>query len=241
MNLCLMRVCEFGTGSEPALTDKGKRQAALMAAFLKRQIGRVDIVISGTEAAAIETGEVMAAALGSYVATTTLMGPGGVWDKEGRWAEIERLAQQSQEVLLIMSEDGIDYWTEATSRMPYGAVAMLSDAVSSFGGDIEWLVTPALIESTEELIEAAQELSQFMEKSTVRHGPDYTYETVPMKRWNLGDGGASGNCELCEDNEAQGWIPEDEAFDSGDDDAPAHPNCTCDVERKDKRVRVYDA
>ena len=93
------------------------------------------------------------------------------------------------------------------------------------------------------MIEAAQgSFSQFMEKSTVRHGPGTTtYETVPMKRWNLGDGGQSGNCALCEDNEDQGWIPEEEAFESGDMEPPGHPNCTCTIEQKDKRVRVYYA
>ena len=240
MNLYLLRVCEFGTGSEPSLTDKGKRQASMMAAFLKRQIGRVDIVISGTEAAAIETGEVMAAALGSYVATTTLLAPGRTGrPMEEVWQDVMRLAQQSSDVLVIVPDayiGGRDYPVD----LPSGAIAFEKQC-DGFENTLQWLVTPALIESTEELIEAAQELSQFMEKSTVRHGPDYTYETVPMKRWNLGDGGQSGNCALCEDNEDQGWIPEEEAFESGDMDVPGHPNCTCEVERKDKRVRVYDA
>ena len=30
-------------------------------------------------------------------------------------------------------------------------------------------------------------------------------------------------------NEAQGWIPVDEAFSSGDDVPPSHPNCRCTV------------
>ena len=227
MNLYIQRVCEFGTGSDPALTDKVKRQASLMAAFLKRQIGRVDIVISGTEAAAIETGEVMAAALGSYVATTALL---STRDAKGINDEIARLAQQSVDVLVICPDDML----VPKAVLAIGAIALVK------AGAVWWLVTPALIESTEELIEAAQELSQFMEKSTVRHGPDYTYDTVPMKRWNLGDGGASGNCELCEDNEAQGWIPEDEAFDSGDMEPEAHPHCTCFLDRAERRRRVYD-
>ena len=38
----------------------------------------------------------------------------------------------------------------------------------------------------------------------------------------------SGNpCETCLANEAQGWIPIDQDFDSGDDAPPAHPNCEC--------------
>lgn len=38
----------------------------------------------------------------------------------------------------------------------------------------------------------------------------------------------SGNpCETCLANEAQGWIPIDQAFDSGDMGPTAHPNCEC--------------
>ncbi len=232
MNLYLMRVCEFGTGSEPPLTDKGKRQAAMMAAFLKRQIGRVDIVISGAEVAAIETAEVIAKALGSYVATTTLLKNERDAKPDEIWPELYRLYQQSEDVLVVIDQPTFDPYNDML--LIDGAVAFVRDA------DLLWLVTPALIESTEALIEAAQQLSEFMEKSTVRHGPDYTYETVPMKRWNLGDGGASGNCEICEDNEAQGWIPEDEPFDSGDMEPEAHPHCTCFLDRAERRRRVYD-
>ena len=37
------------------------------------------------------------------------------------------------------------------------------------------------------------------------------------------------DCEVCEANEMQGAIDLDETFDSGDDTAPAHPNCECAV------------
>jgi Phage portal protein/Phage Mu protein F like protein len=37
------------------------------------------------------------------------------------------------------------------------------------------------------------------------------------------------DCDICEANEAQGPIDLDEEFDSGDDTAPAHPNCECAV------------
>ena len=36
-------------------------------------------------------------------------------------------------------------------------------------------------------------------------------------------------CPTCEANADMGWIPEDWTFDSGDGDAPAHPNCRCSV------------
>lgn len=34
-------------------------------------------------------------------------------------------------------------------------------------------------------------------------------------------------CEICEGNSAQGWIQEDETFQSGDDIPPGHVNCRC--------------
>ncbi len=71
---------------------------------------------------------------------------------------------------------------------------------------------------------------------------EYTYEEVTVKRWVLGDGGSSGNCDICEDNEALGWIDMDAVFEGVDgdlDEPPAHPNCDCTVEYKDTRQRVY--
>lgn len=68
---------------------------------------------------------------------------------------------------------------------------------------------------------------------------EYYYDTNPVKRAILGDGGVSGNCEACDDNAAQGWIDQDALFDSGHDESPFHVNCTCAVEYGDKRYRVY--
>lgn len=36
-----------------------------------------------------------------------------------------------------------------------------------------------------------------------------------------------GECDICRDNEADGVIPVDQAFSSGDMAPPAHPNCEC--------------
>lgn len=76
----------------------------------------------------------------------------------------------------------------------------------------------------------------------------YTYDTVNEKRWVLGDGGVSGNCETCEENADAGWIDDDATFlsvDGGDiDGPPAHPNCDmsgCEIEYRERRVRVYES
>lgn len=48
---------------------------------------------------------------------------------------------------------------------------------------------------------------------------------VKGKKWLL----AEDPCPICEDNANDGTIDLDEDFSSGDDAAPAHPNCECDV------------
>jgi hypothetical protein len=71
---------------------------------------------------------------------------------------------------------------------------------------------------------------------------EYYYDTRNVKRWVLGDGGKSGNCEICDENADLGWIDDDEVFIGvfGDIDGPeAHPNCTCTLEYKEQRYRVY--
>ena len=43
------------------------------------------------------------------------------------------------------------------------------------------------------------------------------------KSWDIGSEG----CPICEANADQGWIADDDVYDSGDSDPPAHPNCDC--------------
>lgn len=50
---------------------------------------------------------------------------------------------------------------------------------------------------------------------------------VVGKTWLLSND--EGVCDICESNAEQGTIDLDEDFESGDDTAPAHPNCRCDV------------
>lgn len=54
------------------------------------------------------------------------------------------------------------------------------------------------------------------------------------KSW-VASGGSP--CEICAGNAAQGWIPMDEAFESGDDCPLGHPNCFCDLRARLKRDR----
>ena len=203
-------------GSSRQLTAKGRKQAEEMAAFMKREVGRVDIIITSPFDRAVDTAKIMAPALGAHIADTRMLQPGG--NPQAMWDEITRLAQQSGDVLVIGHHPSIvdlAAWliggTGAQMHFQHGAIAM--------------------IDMDAELKEAAGE---------------YYYDDVEQKRWVLGAGGASGeNCETCEENADAGWIDMDDTFLSTDgddiDDAPAHPNCECEVEQKTRRVRMYAA
>lgn len=94
-------------------------------------------------------------------------------------------------------------------------------------------MNPALIE----VLEASEALACLLEKKG-----EYYYEEILLKRWVLGSGGKSGNCEYCEANADRGWIDSEDIYDTpmGDADGPpGHPNCDCTVEYKDSRKRVY--
>jgi hypothetical protein len=90
-----------------------------------------------------------------------------------------------------------------------------------------------------EIVEAANALASLLEARG-----EYYYEDVTVKSWILGPGGRTGNCEGCIENADAGEIEESEFFpsDVGDgpvDEPPLHPNCTCTVEYRDTRKRVY--
>src|ERR1035438_9465853 len=80
MNLYLQRAC------------KDQDQAGAMAEWLCGMIGHVGVVISSPDALSLITARAAAKALGSHVETTT--------DIDDQ-AEIDRIAQQSTEVLIV--------------------------------------------------------------------------------------------------------------------------------------------
>ncbi len=68
---------------------------------------------------------------------------------------------------------------------------------------------------------------------------DYTYDYVNEKLF-VPDADA---CEICEDAADLGWIGDDETFEGvfGEEDGPPlHPHCGCELEYRERRIRVYD-
>lgn len=170
-------------GTRP-LTDQGKSQAVDMAEWLRALIGRVDIVITSPMTRALQTAAVMAGVLGSHVADTKMLEPNQ--QPEDAWKEIERLAQQSKDVLIVGHDPSINTllcWLQGNEscavvatgqptgvdavRFDWGAVAYVkvNSAGGAASGVLQWLVTPALVippKEEKELLEAARELSSVL-------------------------------------------------------------------------------
>ena len=82
-----------------------------------------------------------------------------------------------------------------------------------------------------EIVEALNELADLLEAN-------YIYDTVNEKRF-VPDADA---CEICEDAADMDWVPDEATYLGvfGDEDGPPlHPNCGCDLEYRERRVRVY--
>jgi phosphohistidine phosphatase SixA len=227
-----------------------------MAQFLVRQIGRVDFVLSSMFARSMQTAKIMAPALGcESVIDTSTLDPDGTPEKA--WEEIKFIVGDADEVLVITHHPltdlllallcGAKTGSGEETHMRHGAIAHVHDS------RLCWLVRPDLIardEETEQVLEAAIEVARAIEslqkggQTSEESDPatldeakgQYYYEEEEYKRWVLGDGGVSGNCELCVENSEDGWIPIEASF-ANSDDAPAHQNCTCTVETKMRRVR----
>lgn len=165
------------------LTDEGKTQALDMAEWLRSLIGRVDIVLCSPMKRSLQTAAIMAGTLGAHYADTKMLEPDQ--QPEDAWKEIERLAQQSKDVLIIGHDPSLNkliLWLQdfdfttpedlgqpkdpvTMLRMDWGAVAYVKIKTDADGrnpyGALQWLVTPALVlrpEAEQELLEAAKEL-----------------------------------------------------------------------------------
>ena len=87
-------------------------------------------------------------------------------------------------------------------------------------------------------------LCEVLEAKKSNKAGTFYYEDLTVKSWILGPGGVSGNCEGCVENSEAGEIEESEFFPAYGPNGPVdepelHPNCTCTVEYRDTRRRVY--
>jgi phosphohistidine phosphatase len=195
MNLYLMRHADTYDGEQMdasrRLTPQGIEDAGEMAYFLADQIGRVDIVISSPFVRTMQTAEIAAEALGSYVASTTALEPDGL--PVQAWKEIVRLAQASGDVLIVghgpalkelvawlMMAHYQDGDGDAGIKFGYGAVAMMETTpavdVGSYVGDtlavLRWFVTQGIVERDKAAAAVAEAANQFLEAIEIEETTD---------------------------------------------------------------------
>jgi phosphohistidine phosphatase SixA len=249
---------ESGEPNDPTrpLTEAGRKQLAVMSAFMARMEGTVDCIITSYFVRALDTAKAMGAALGcTVIHETPWLEPNA--DPDKAWKDIQRLAGQKLTVLVVTHHPLINELLkracgDADSHFEHASIAHIKDST------LHWFVSPKLIardESDAAVIEAALkvidssireldagniwDIDQIPEAMLIEAGK-YTYEETLMKRVLPGPS-ASGTCEFCEDNIDAGWIDSEELYPTGDDGPGFHPNCACEEFYRVGRVRVYES
>lgn len=239
----LMRHAEAESGEEldptRELTETGHQQAKMMAKWIKRQGIKPDLLLQSNMHRAHQTAKRIEHRLG--VERTTLgypLDPNATADTA--WAAVKAAAarEKAKEVIAVthgpLIEKLMAYLVgspiPANFSFAHAAIAHLH--VTRGGLVFHWMVTPNVVARDEDEMalvthdaHAAIEAALSTVEAVIEADDD---DTAGKKRWILG---ASGNhCDDCQSNADAGWIDEDDSFPSGDDDAPAHPNCDCEVE-----------
>jgi phosphohistidine phosphatase len=189
------------------LNEDGKAQADAMGDWFRDLTGRCDIVISSPFARAMQTAKIMADKLGCHVADTRMLQPDG--NPKDAWAEIERLAQQSKDVLVVSHDPlinallmwllGLDAGVPEV-RFEWGAIAHVrfkakpSEGIKSTN-TLAWLVDPKLVlKQDDEITEAARAVVESLEDLDLRESllpdEDHIEQVVKMRLVSeLEDGG----------------------------------------------------
>lgn len=147
--------------AERGLTPAGRKQAEEMGAWLARQVGRVDTVITSPFARAVETAEIMAEALGASIQRTPMAEP-DVKPTEA-WAHIQAMAGYYSDVLVVSHHplvghliDEIGGVTGISHIFEHGSIAL----VDSYAKELRWLVNPDLVERDEDIENAAADVAE---------------------------------------------------------------------------------
>jgi hypothetical protein len=133
-----------------------------MANWLKGHIGHVGVVICSQDDESVATAKACAKALGSHIADTRI--------PEDR-KEIERIAMQSTDVLVVVDEPDscLDGWCGKRAapvvRWELGSVGLFDMADTDIVV-ICWIVTPEIVLPGQAIIEAARALTDSLKESS---------------------------------------------------------------------------
>ena len=129
------------------------------------------------------------------------------WAKDNAASSITKIDETTQTEINDLITSGIE------SGRDYGSVAReIRDRFDGF--------TTQRAETV-----AVTENASAYENGTATLVKDIERVGITMeKAWSTIGG---DTCDVCVENEGEGWIDADEAFSSGDQHPPAHPNCRC--------------
>ena len=119
--------------------------------------------------------------------------------------------------------------SKLTGNLASTSVERLQDALATAwdaGGDFNAMVK-AVTDTFEDFSTTrAQMIAQTEANDAYNYGRNQTARDAGMseKAWETESGDP---CQICLDNEADGWIDIDDTFSSGDSEPTAHPNCEC--------------
>lgn len=260
MKWFLARHCEAEAGEhldpERTLTKKGEAQIPVIGDFLLSQTDKISTVVCSSDLKrGIDTGEGLAEHLDADLIQTPLVDPPSNGpdvprkDIDALYKFVKKTVKDAEgEVLVVAHGPMVEAFAAfllGTDQFDFshGSVMRIEDVPGKTV--LHWFITPkAMLRAMERDEDAAIDEALRIEAAMMplkfdEATGEYYYEETLLKRSVLGDGGVAGNCDACDDSADQGWIDSEDVFESGEDEPPHHPNCTCTVEYKESRKRVY--
>jgi phosphohistidine phosphatase len=156
MRIILLRHCEAEDGAREDLTRQltptGEKQARIMAGFLRREIGRADIVLTSYFARARDTAKPIAEMLGAPISELWQLQPDG-----NAGEAVEAINRHAQGDTVVVSHHPLvnAILEELTGCTTDEVGFRHGHAACIKGGKLHWFVGPGLVERDEEVTEAA--------------------------------------------------------------------------------------
>jgi phosphohistidine phosphatase len=197
------------------ITPTGKKQAKMMGRWLKKQIPKHDLLLQSNMQRSQQTAKHIGKKLDLTPVTTSALDPDA--KPEDALAEIQRLGEGKKSVVIVSHSPLVQHLVAHMTGMassspihfPHAAVAHM------------------------EPIPPRKPVTEAQLKKRSKRLREAADEGATEKSW------VGGTCKTCQENAEAGWIDMDDQFPSGDDEPPAHPNCGCELETRERNKEAY--
>jgi phosphohistidine phosphatase SixA len=194
-----------------AITPTGRKQAKMMGRWLAKQVPKHDMLLQSNMLRSQQTAKHIGKKLDLAPVTTGALDPDA--KPEDALAEIQKLGAGKKSVVVISHSPLVQHLVAHMTGManpspihfPHAAVAHMEP------------IPPRKAVSEAQLAKRSKRLKEAKDEGDTE------------KSW------VGGTCETCQENAQAGWIDMDDQFPSGDDEPPAHPNCDCELETRDRQ------